>query len=225
MTGTGTRTGPCPGPKTFSGDAEVWPANLTKLLRHKNNLKVVQGVAMYKDRPIVPPWIRAEVLDTVHSGHQGAASMVARISNSVWWPGMNDDIRTMRANCRMCNSYTPSKAKEPPVPLPDLQYPFQQICSDYFTLEARHYLVIINRYSGWPSAQLAQKGNASELINFLCTQTFGAPELLILDVGPQCISAQLRTFLETWGINHRLSSAYNPHRKTLRSLVLSSRRG
>ena len=58
---------------------------------------MVQGLAMYQDHPIVPPSLRAEILDTLHSGQQGATSMVARASNSVWWLNMNDDIRTMRA--------------------------------------------------------------------------------------------------------------------------------
>ena len=95
--------------------------------------------------------------------------MVARASNSVWWLNMNDDIRTMRANCRMCDSNTSSQAKEAPVPLPDLPYLFQQICLDYVILEARQYLVIANRYSGWASTQQAKKGNGSKLINSLRT--------------------------------------------------------
>ena len=114
--------------------------------------------------------------------------MVARVSNSVWWPGMNNNIRAMRANCRMCNSNTSSQAK---APLPDPQYPCKQICSDYFTLEARQCLVFVDRYSGWPSVQQAKKGNASELINFLRThfETFWAPEVLTSDGGPQYISS------------------------------------
>ena len=101
--------------------------NLSKLL--KDDLTVVQGVAMYKDRPIVPPSLVAEVLDTLHSRHQGATSMVVRVSNYVWWPGMNNNIRTMRASGWMCDSNTPSQPKKPLVPLPDIQYLLQQICS------------------------------------------------------------------------------------------------
>ena len=70
---------------------------------------------------------------------------------------MNDNIRTMRANCEMCNSNTPSQSKEPSASLKDIQYPFQQICSDNFTFEARQYLVIANRCGGWPSVHQAKK--------------------------------------------------------------------
>ena len=113
---------------------------------------------------------------------------------------MNEDIRTLRAGCRMCDSNTPSQPKEPPVPLPDIQYPFQQIYLDYFTVKARQYSVITDRYSGWPSVYQAKRGNAKELIKFLrihC-ETFRAPEVLTSDGGPHYI------FLETWSIEHRL---------------------
>ena len=173
-------------------------------------MTLVQGVTMYKDRPIIPPSLRLEVLYTLHSGHQGSASMLARASNSVRHDQQHQDEE---GELPTVNSNTPSQTKEPPAPLPDLQYSFQQICLDYFTLKARQYLVIVDRYSGWPSVQQAKKGNASKLINFLRTycETFGAPEVLTSDGGPQCIVAELLTFLETWDIDHMLNSAYKPH--------------
>ncbi|KAH3882331.1 hypothetical protein DPMN_006266 [Dreissena polymorpha] len=34
------------------------------------------------------------------------------------------------------------------ITLPD--YPFQMICSDYFTINCKEYVVIVDRYSNWP---------------------------------------------------------------------------
>ena len=42
------------------------------------------------------------------------------------------------------------------------------------------------------------------------------------DGEPQYISAELQTFLETWVIAHRLSSAYNPHGNTRAELGVKS---
>ena len=80
-------------------DAEVWLGKLTKLLKHKDDLTGVQGVAMFKNRPIILPSLIAEVLDTLHSGHQESTSMQATAFNSVWWLGMTSDIKTRRKNC------------------------------------------------------------------------------------------------------------------------------
>ena len=55
--------------EVIQSNAETWPGNLANFLRRKDNLTVVQGVPMYKDRPIVPPSLTLEVLERLHSGH------------------------------------------------------------------------------------------------------------------------------------------------------------
>ena len=113
-------------------------------------------MVVYKGRPVIPVALRPEVLATLHSGHQGVMSMWARASASVWWPGMHDNITRIRAKCWRCDTNTPSQPKEPPVALPVPEYPFQQVCSDYFSLEGRQYLVMVDRYSRWPSVYQAK---------------------------------------------------------------------
>lgn len=83
--------------EAIKGTAEAWPENLKHLKRFREEFMVVEDVALYKDRPIIPEPLRPEVLATLHSGHQGVTSMWARASTSVWWPGMWDDISWVRA--------------------------------------------------------------------------------------------------------------------------------
>ena len=208
----------------IQGEVEEWPKEFARIAGYRDNLTVVDGVAMYRDRPVIPPTLRPEVLATLHSGHQGVTSMVSRASGSVWWPGINEDIKVVRSGCRTCDANTPSQPKEPPAPLPGLQYPFQQVCADYFTLEAREYLVIVDRYSGWPSVHQARRGDAKELVSILRSHcgTFGAPEVLTTDGGPQLVARETEDFLKTWGITHRISSAYNPHGNTRAELGVKS---
>ena len=42
-------------------------------------------------------------------------------------------------------------------------------------------------------------------------ETFGVPEELASDGGSTYTSHRTQEFLKTWGIKHRLSSAYTPH--------------
>ena len=72
---------------------------------------------------------------------------------------------------------------------------------------------MVDRYYGWPSVHRAKSAESKEFIGQLrdhC-KTFGVPEELTLDGGSAYISGQTQQFLSTWGINHRLSSAHNPH--------------
>ena len=98
---------------------------------------VIEGVVMYQGRPVVPLALRAEVLVTLHAGHQGITNMWGRAASAVWWPGLYEDISRIRAQCWRCDSNAPSQPKELPVPLLRMEYQFQQICSDYFSLEGR----------------------------------------------------------------------------------------
>ena len=77
--------------------------------------------------------------------------MAARADAAVWWPGLREELAKVRERCLECQTKSPSQLKEPPVDPPNPQYPFQMMCGDYFTLRGREYLVLVDRYSGWPS--------------------------------------------------------------------------
>ena len=138
------------------------------------------GKALVKNQPAAG-WMALagwNMLALSQVSHQGVTSMWGRASSSVWWLGMWEDISRVWTRCMECDTNAPSQPKELSVPLPNVQYPFQQICMDYFTLEGREYLVTVDRYSGWPSVHQAKVKTSSELIKLLrlhC-ETFRVPE-------------------------------------------------
>ena len=103
----------------------------------------------------------------------------------------------------------------PPLTLASPDFPFQMIAMDYFKNKGKSWLVIADRFSGWLSLNyFPREATSSELIsrlkNYFCT--FGIPEEISSDDGPQFRSNQLKQFLQDWGVkNHRVSSAYHPH--------------
>ena len=72
---------------------------------------------------------------------------------------------------------------------------------------------MVDRYSRQPSVPQAKSEDSREFIGLLRThcKTFGVPEELATDGGSVYVSHDTQQFLSTWGIRHRLSSAYNPH--------------
>jgi len=210
--------------------------DLTGFWPLRDGLYIQDGVIMYQDRVVVPPSLRKSALQTLHAAHQGTTTMEQRARTVIFWPGMTNDIRQTRLSCRDCNRNAPSQVAPPPMPSIPPSTPFESIFADFFDYAGRHYLVIGDRLSGWVEVLGATSGTdyagANGLIRHLRAffATFGVPEELSSDGGPEFSSGATESFLRTWGIKHRISSAYFPQSngraevavKTAKRLLMSS---
>ena len=127
---------------------------------------------------------------------------------------MFEDLSKVGEKCKHYIIDKPTQPNAPPEPLPDVQYPFQQMCGDYMQVAGYAYLVLVDRYSGWPMVIRAQRTTTAELISREFFQIFGICEEFVSDGGSQFTSREIEVFFRSWGIKHRLSSAYVPHGNT-----------
>ena len=199
----------------FNIPQENLSPNLTSYYRFREYLSTIDGVLIYKNRVVIPPTLRPEVLENLHSAHQGVTSMNARAESSVFWPNITADINNVRSRCFHCDKMAPSQPSAPPVAPVYPDYPFQMICGDYCLKEGTGYLVIVDRYSGWPVVTKVRHGEGTSkyLIAALknhCS-TYGIPEELSSDGGSQLDSKETTQFLAAYGIRHRISSVAYPH--------------
>ena len=163
-----------------------------------DQLSTVDGVSIYKDRIIVPPSLRKDILTALHSAHQGVTSMISRAETSVFWPGITSDIISLRNKCNHCNCMAPSQPSALPTPTVPTLYPFKCVCADFFHYKGGNYLVIVDRFSNWQIVERAAKGSQG-LIDCLRKTfvTFGIPDELASDGRPEFVATNTRDFLNT----------------------------
>ena len=98
---------------------------------------------------VIPSNWRKNILGTLHSPHQWVSSIKSRANAAVYWPGINNNIRNVWYSCHFYNEIAPHQPKESIILTPIPQYPFQQICADYFEMSGHNHLSIVGRFSGW----------------------------------------------------------------------------
>ncbi|KXJ20287.1 Uncharacterized protein K02A2.6 [Exaiptasia diaphana] len=131
---------------------EGWPIKdrLTTSLKpywsERASLAVVNNLLVKESRIVMPSAMRLEVLDKIHEGHQGITKCRARAKSAVWWPGLSREIQDMFSNCRICAKQQEAR-KEPLMPTPMPERPWQVIATDLFQLQSDIYLLIIDYFS------------------------------------------------------------------------------
>ena len=210
----------------FPPDKKLLRLELREFYQHREHLTQVDGVPLYKGRLVAPTELRPAILETLHSAHQGVTGMTLRAQGSVWWPGITPQIREIRDKCKNCTEHAPSQPSAPPQPLPQPDYPFQFLASDYFQQGGFHYLVIADRFSGWPTVQFCGKSTASAGKLVECLREYfamhGIPEEISTDGGSTYLAYETQKFLADYGVRHRVSSVAYPHSNQRAELAVKS---
>ena len=94
-------------------------------------------------------------------------------------------------NCRKCAKES-QQQKEPLIPTPLPDYPWQVVGSDLFELGGEQYLLVVDYYSHYPEVVRLQSTTSTTVIKMLKTifSRHGIPEVLRSDNGPQYSSVE-----------------------------------
>jgi hypothetical protein len=195
----------------FPNESINLPESIRPYFKMRNLLCIDDGLVVCGQRLLIPKKLRTEVLQQLHSSHQGIERTRRRARQCVYWPGLDNDIGNVVRSCKDCQRLLPSQQKEPMIKEPEPSRPFQSTSTDYFTHAGKQYLIYTDRLSGWPMVKMfQQEATAVKLITSLRKffAATGIPETMRSDNGPQYIAKDLKNFLQRWGVQLKPSSPY-----------------
>ena len=69
------------------------PQELWDYWTFRCDLVIEDGLILKGDRIIIPEPLRGQVLQALHTGHQGETKCLLLARESVFWPGITNDIK------------------------------------------------------------------------------------------------------------------------------------
>ena len=193
------------------------PQELWDYWTFRCDLVIENGLILKGDRIIIPEAFRGQVLESIHTCHQGETKCQLLARESVFWPGITNDIKHLVKDCDICNKYQAEQSKLPAMQ-PDLPTrPWEKLGTDIFQFKENKYLMIVDYYSRFPVIRLLGDITADIIYNHFTTilAEYGLPSIIIADFGTQYISAKFKDSCTRNGITLTFSSPYHHQANSL----------
>lgn len=176
----------------------------------RSQLTVTDGIVYKGLRIAIPPTMRHHMLRLIHQSHLGKSKQRAR--EVLYWPCQGAEIEEMVRNCSNCAEFQNRLPRLPLKPTVTPDIPFEQVASDIFEWDRKHYVVLVDYYSKFIEVD-ELKGQHSHTVIETPKNQFsrhGIPTALHTDNSPQ-YAAEFSDFCKSYGISHCTSSPHTPH--------------
>ena len=187
------------------GDEERLKALNPYLHSYWRDLHVTGGCVCMDEKVAIPNALKDALTEDLHASHPGSWGMVC-MAQHCWWPYMNRDLLVKAIECKSCTaigknlkSIIPAKkfkAHTPCiVPNQEIQIDFAGPMNTKKENEI-NILTCIDIFSKYPSAELVDNANASNVMKFLDNyiQIHGVPRSLRIDQARCLVGNQVKKF-------------------------------
>lgn len=191
------------------------PEQIRIYLPYQEELSTHNGIVYRNDRILVPRKLRSSILQKLHQSHSGIEATMKLARDTVFWPGLNDQIRRTVQQCEICAKFS---ASQPVQPMQSHQipcYPYQKVSMDLCEVEFEGrksvYLITVDHYSDYFDIDELTSITTSAVIK-ACKRNFarfGRPQIVTTDNGVQFVSEAFRRFAAEWGFQQTVSAPYH----------------
>lgn len=184
------------------------PHDLRPYFPMRDCITVSDGLLMKGERAIIPKSMRHEIKARIHSSHLGHDAMVRRARDTVYWPGLNAELKQIVDTCDACQKHKPQNRREPLIQHDEGKYPWEKVGIDFMEFQSKTYMIYVDYFSNFIEVDNMTTTTTSQVILKLKQQfaRYGIPKVIITDCGPQFTAAHFGEFMQKWNIVHKTSS-------------------
>lgn len=188
------------------------PHDIRPFYAMRDELTVDDGLILRGQRYVIPHSLQKHYLTQLHQGHPGLQSTKRRARETMFWPTMYSDIEREVSRCAPCNALKQHQMREPLQlhQIPDS--PWSITAADIFEWSGKHYLVLVDSYSGWWEFDALPNLSSNTVIRQLKCHfaVHGIPHQLMTDNATSFSSREFKNFAHLWDFQHVTSSPNYP---------------
>ena len=119
---------------------------MTKYWNFYDEMSVYDGLVLKGHRVCIPTNLHNDILKLLHTPHMGISKTLLCARTSVYWLGVNKDIKSMANECIQCQETQNVNMKEPMIPI-DALFPWHMLYIDNFEIDGMTFLLIVDKFS------------------------------------------------------------------------------
>ena len=184
-------------------DRRMLPRELHTFWNYREDLSMENGLITKGARLVIPSTLRSKVLEQIHEGHLGIEKCMLKARDSVFWPGISNDIREAVEKCGICQAS--SKSSKPIGNVSDvLPHAWHTLGTDLFYWNKIDYLVIGDYFFKYLIIRRLPNSSTHAVIKELglVFTELGRPFVLRSDNGPCYSSREFLNFLNFYQVDH-----------------------
>ena len=120
--------------KGWPEDRKQCPQELWDSWTFRCDLVIEDGLILKGDRIIIAKTLRSQAFEDIHTSHQGESKCLLLVRESVFWPGITNDIKQLVKDCDICNKY---QAEQPKLPVMQLDLPMGKVWNRHISVQRK----------------------------------------------------------------------------------------
>ena len=122
---------------------------ITPYFSVRDELSIQDGIIYHGQRLVIPTSLRHNMKQKLRASHLGTESCLRRARETIFWPGMNAEVKALIVTCETCRKFETSNQKESLMAHEVPSRPWEQVGVNLFELDKKAYMVTVDYFSNF----------------------------------------------------------------------------